>query len=999
MTAGTSRARILCPDLVGRNQEVQTLRVFLDQTFTSTGRAVLIDGEAGVGKSALLRTFASQAASVGARFLAGECTEIEARRPFGPFAQILRSALAQPSKSIIERSFRNNPELGRLVPGASAMTLASEPIDERDRYRLYESFASLFDELAHAAPLVLAVEDLHWADEATLELFPYLARRLRSARALLVATSRGDELPKTHPLLHVFAGLERERLAERIQLQPLDMVDETTLIQGALHLARPPRADFVEAIHARCEGNPFFIEEVLKALVQHGDLVDGNWIPGRGSGGGWTAIPDTVRHAVQQRMALLPAAARSAVHIAAVIGQRFDFKLLGTVSGLSESGLLDALRAAIDAQLVVELADPDGQDRYAFRHALTREAALSELLQRERRILHRSVGEALEQREQADPTRDAAALAYHFDEARDSPRARRYHDLAAAEANHVFGFARALRHLERAVELAPNDDAGLGDLQLRLAQSAYLASDIRRAARAADGAARWFEHAGDLLRAGEALLQSEWHHSMLGSRAIAAERLGRARVILEPLGESAPLAEVYARLAFRSDIDGRKEDEAAWARRALEVGRRANAPRAQVAALRTLGLWMVSSDPEKGLSLIREGLALALEHELVSDAQITYKHLIVAMERLGAPSAELVAVQDEGLRHARRYGFRSLQSIEGECVAAVRTGDWDVALDLIDEIRGGGTTMSAALGLFEPFIVTARDGPKYGVPLLDAPRRRLLSTPDTHGVALAENMSAVVLLLAEDMRGVLRHADAAADELLLDISPPIVSSGAVCAITAAKAIDDRAAVQRWTDLALSRSPSTDPRHAQARRVFAQAERSAQEDDLDAAIVAFEDHSELFAEASLLVGTLAHLRLVELLLRRGRATDRDAANAQFASVVPFWRTAKASWYLGRLREWARERGLPFPSEVPAHAAVADEQPSSAGLAARLTPREHEIAVLVANGLSNRQIAEKLVISARTAEGHVEQVRNKLGFHSRAQIAAWVAEALPGRIDRT
>jgi DNA-binding CsgD family transcriptional regulator len=995
VSAPSTHARILCSDLIGRDQEIRALRGHLDQVIAGAGRTVFVAGEAGVGKSALLRRFAARATASRARYLSGECTEIEARRPFGPFVQILRAALAQPSGGAAERSLRDTPELSRLLPGPSVARTATQSLDEGERFRVYESFVSFFGSLAHASTVVLAIEDVHWADEATLELLPYLTRRLRDERVLLIATYRSDELQPTHPLHHVLAELDRERLADKIKLEPLDVSDEAAVIQGALRLAHPPSADLAAAIHERCEGNPFFVEEVLKALVEHGDLAHGSLKRGEQSDRGWSVIPDSIRDAVQRRTAVLPGEARRVVQIAAVIGQSFDFELLRTVTGLSDATLVDALRSAIDAQLVVGQPDRPGLDRYAFRHALTRDAVLAGLLQRERRLLHRSIGEALETRAGEAAAADAEALAYHFDEAQDPQRARRYHELAASEASRSFAFARALRHLERAVELAPDDHPSLGDLQLRLSQAAYLASDHQRAARAADDAAQRFEDAGDLPRAGEALLQSEWHHLMLGSVGVAAERLSRARAIIEPLGETALLAELYARLSKADVTPGWSERQTAWAERALEVGRRTNAPRAQVIALRSLGLSAILSDGEKGLSLIREGLAIALKHDLVSEAQITYRHLVIAMERLGTSRAEILAVHDERARYARRHGFRTLQTIEGECVLAMRDADFDTALGLIDELRNGRTVMSATIGLFEPFIVTAREGPEKGLPLLESARRRMLDA-DPGDIALAENMSAVVLLLAEDMPGALQRADAAAQYLLLDTVHPIVSSGAVCAITAARAIGDTASLRRWTDLSLERSPKTDPRSAQARRAFARAERSLQDGDLDAAIATLDEHAELFAYALLIVETLGRLRLAELLLQRAASGDRDAAAAQFAAVLRFWTTAKAVWYVGRLRAWAKDRGLHVEPET--NGKVAREELSPAGLADRLTSREREVAVLVANGLTNRQIAERLVISERTAEGHVEQVRNKLGFHSRAQIAAWLVEALPGSIGR-
>jgi len=518
--------RILCPELVGRDGELATLDALLREAMAGPGRAVLVAGEAGVGKSAVLRAFAERARTAGTRVLVGECTEIEARQPFGPFVEIGSAAVRELSSGSEER-LRSAGAVELLGVGPGRITAwGTGPLDETERYRVHAAFAQLLGDLATRGPLVVAVEDLHWADEATLELFPYLARRMREHQVLLVGTYRSDELHRLHPLNHVLAELTRARLAEDVPLRRLTLEETGAVIRAALALSRPPTSEFRRALQERCQGNPFFIEEVLRALVERGDLSyrDGAWR--RTKDVIALAIPVSVRDAVQQRMRLLSPEAQRAMRVAAVIGQHFDFELLHRVTGLSETALLKALHSAVDSQLVEEGTATDSEEQYFFRHALTRESVLAELLQRERRLLHRAVGEAIE----ASPGAAACSeeLAYHFDQARDHERALRYHELAAREAVRVFAFARAAQHLERAVELAEDYDPSLGELQLRLADAALQASDIPRAVRAAEEAHRLFKRAGDVRRSGATLSRLSMYRWQLGESGRASELAAEA---------------------------------------------------------------------------------------------------------------------------------------------------------------------------------------------------------------------------------------------------------------------------------------------------------------------------------------------------------------------------------------------------------------------------------------------------------------------------------------
>ena len=243
-------AKVLCPTLIGREPELTALAKSLELTRSGEGRTVLVSGEAGIGKSAVLRAFATSARITGADCLVGECIEIEARQPFGPFVQML-DAVERERPAELERSLHGGArELVRLMPTRTARQPRSEPTHGSERYRIHESFVRLFTDLARIRTLVLTVDDLQWADEATLELFPYLATRLRSERVLIVGSYRSDEMHRLHPLNEALRQIDRIRTAERIALRPLDVRETSVVIRDALGLSTLPERDLVTAVCA-----------------------------------------------------------------------------------------------------------------------------------------------------------------------------------------------------------------------------------------------------------------------------------------------------------------------------------------------------------------------------------------------------------------------------------------------------------------------------------------------------------------------------------------------------------------------------------------------------------------------------------------------------------------------------------------------------------------------------------------------------------------------------
>ena len=955
--------RILCPVLIGREAALGRLDALLHESLGGRGRAVLVSADAGMGKTAVLRQFAQLARARGARIFWGECTEIDARRPLGPFMDIARSA-----------------------NGLASLPTADRATAETDRYRIYAALTTLLGDLARDRPTVVVIEDLHWADEASLELFPHLARKLRDLPLLLLGTYRTDELHRRHPLRSMLAELSRVRVVEDVTLPRLTENDVAAFLSEAMGLGRPPTADFRQAMFKTCEGNPLFMEEVLRALAERGDIEyrDGSWR--RTKEVAEIAIPNTLRDAVLDRFRKLSSTAQEILLRAAVIGTKFDFDLLLRVTGADEASILGALRAAIDDQLLLEIASDDGNASYSFRHALTRESIVLELLQPERRRIHRAVGEAIEARSAASTAEHAEELAYHFDEAGDRDRACRYHDLAGREAYRLFAFARAANHLERAVDLAERSERGLGEIQLRLADASFLAGSEQRALRIAEQAERWFEKAGDVRAAGLTLTRIARYRTLLRDNPGATEAAAAAARMLEPLGQTEELAAAYGELARLAYLDLEYESAAAWSRRAVPIAREGGDLATLVDALVTLGGAEAYLGHVEGLKIQREAIDLAKSHGLVQAARRGLHNRRNSLYATGASGAEVRLQAEEEISFARRHGLWTAAEIFAEADWKIIDGDWDAALTLLPDAEGE-SMWSPVSRSCEAFIRCGREGPERSRPLLEQARRELRSAPRNFHMS-GGGLLARATLLAGEFRAVLDDLDRVGPDLLR--SQYVETDEAiVCAIRAAIELGDGEALRRWIEIACAGEAAPRRIAARARRAFAEAEAATGE--RDRAVELFGQSADLFERSLVpLSATLARRRRAELLLKRNAAGDRDAAQVELNTLLPYWRTAKAVWYLGQLEHWATDVGLTFPENATA-AAPSPRRVTRTGL----TAREREVAALVAIGHSNKEIAAKLVISERTAEGHVEHILAKLEVRSRSQIAAWQAGGDPTR----
>ena len=378
-TGGDTRhvpPRVSSPEFVGRAAELEVLEAALARAEGGVAGAVFVCGESGIGKTRLLRELERRAADRGARVMRGECPAFGAGElAYAPIASALRR-LERELEPVAFEAFVGpaREELARLVPEWSAATMPSDAAASGDAFaqaRLFGMLRGLLDRVAADAPLLVAVEDLHWADRSTLELLSSLLRGLRDERVLLVCTYRSDELHRRHPLRPFVAEEERREGVQRVELEPFSPAELAAQVAGILGDDADP--GLVARLHARCGGNAFFAEELLAA-----------------SGGAAGPLPPTLRELLGLRLEALPQDARAVLRVAAAAGAQAGHQLLATVVALPETALLEALRQAVAQHVLVH--DSDG---YAFRHAMLEEAAYADLLPGERTALHLALAEAL----------------------------------------------------------------------------------------------------------------------------------------------------------------------------------------------------------------------------------------------------------------------------------------------------------------------------------------------------------------------------------------------------------------------------------------------------------------------------------------------------------------------------------------------------------------------------------------------------------------------------
>jgi class 3 adenylate cyclase len=574
---------------VGRDKEMAQLKERFEDSLSGHGSLVMIVGEPGIGKTRLAEELSVYARVRGAQALTGQCYESEGAPPYIPFVETLRQYVnSRPAEALREEMGDGASDLAKLVSEVRARVPdvpdSREEAPEAERYRLLEAVTSFLVNASQANPLLLILDDLHWADKPSLLLLEHLARRLAGSRILVVGTYRDVELDRRHPLSEVIAGLRRERLYERVLVRGLDAEGVRAMLAGRGAMSagpeQPVNPAFSRALHEQTEGNPFFIEEIVIHLVEIGALYrkEGQWQIRLSALA--EHIPEGVREVIGRRLSRLSEATNQALTFASVLGREFDFDVLHLLSEIEDETLLSALEEALAFQLINEQKAAAGAS-YRFSHALIQETLYGELSIARKQRLHLRAGRALEQARAGRLEAHVGQLAYHFHQGNDAEKAIEYSRQAGDAAVRVYAWEEAIRHWETALELMEEQggsDEERAQLLERLGDIIYVSGiDSEKGIAFLERALAIYEGLG--AQGKVAAMHSRLGRAMvtMGMGLLSLQRglahLEAARAFLEEHAADSPgLAYTYIGLSLACTNTMESERGLDYARRALEIG-------------------------------------------------------------------------------------------------------------------------------------------------------------------------------------------------------------------------------------------------------------------------------------------------------------------------------------------------------------------------------------------------------------------------------------------
>lgn len=997
----------ICPILVGREAYLQSLQQFLTRTQAGQLQVALLAGEAGIGKTRLIAELKKFAVERGYTLWQGQCFEADRTLPFAPLLDLLRQLSGQPRTAETLRPVA--PELLKLLPELSPLfpNLAPAPAlePEQENRRLFSALTSALAPLSRKGSgaggegQLFILEDLHWCDDTSLEFLLGYLRQMKDYPLGVALTYRADEVGPA--LRHFLAELDRTRLATEWVLKRLTASEVETMIRAIFGQTQPVRGEFVNLVHELTEGNPFFVEETLKALVASGEIYL--------APGGWTRkpvselhVPRTVQDAVERRTRLLSAPARQTLTLAAVAGRRFDFDLLRDVTQHTEAELIQQVKELVAAQLVAE----ESASRFAFRHALTREAILAHLLTRERQPLHGALAEAMERRYAHTLEPWLADLGYHFYEAGRWAQALAYARRAGERAQAVYAPRAAVEHFTRALNAAHNLPASTVPLELYRVRG-----QMWQTLGELDAAEQDFQA---MLNQAEARADrtAEWQALMeLGflwaarDYARTGQYFRRALELARMLDDSATLAHNLNRIGnwhlnLAQPLEARR-----YHLEALRVFDSLNDIRGLAATLDLLGITaLVASDAvamvhnyERAMALFRElgdrgGLTSSLSIYASRGADYVGSLLVpvptpladrrrdsemalkMAMEIGSRPAEAMYSMWlGLGLGAAGEYG-RALENIQHGLQVAeaiehrhfMTTGHMILGMAYLDLLA-----LPLARAQFEQVLTLARETGSHvwmGIVtgLLAAARVRAQQLPQAEAVLAAQPVAEEAMQAVNERHWWAAHAELLlarheAAEALNVIENLIATAPNIT--TAAHGIPRLSRLHGEALLALRHVP-------EAQAAFVQALAAAQ---------AYQLRPEIWrAQAG-----LAKCYLVEG--KRELAEDVLAdARAHIEALVATLTDE------GLAKTFRQEALYRLPTAPPLSAREAAKRAFGG-----LTPRERDVATLIAQGKSNKEIAEAMTLSPRTVEAHITNILGKLALTSRAQIVAWALEKGLGR----
>ncbi len=979
---------------VGRETELAALREALASALRGHGRIVLVTGEPGIGKTRTSEEILTVAREGGAEVLWGRCQEWEGAPAYWPWLQILRRYVERTPEETIQANLTGiagdlaqiMPELERFADTAQSGPAASP---EQRRFRLFDAMSRLLRVVSQRQPLVLVLDDLHWADQPSLRLLEFIAQDVHELPLLLIATYRNVELDRQHPLTGTLAELSRDPASRRIILHGLDSDAVSRYIELTSDQEPPP--GLVEAVLEETEGNPFFMTEVVGWLQNEGRLSEGS------ANDTWTIrIPESVREAIGNRLDRLSPETNEILTVAAVIGREFQLQLLARATGIETLELLDRLDEAVQAGVLDELDQPGD---YRFSHALIQETLYNELTTSRRLRLHSTVGTALEALHANDLAPHYAELAHHFSEsalAGNADKAIDYATKAGDQAMESVAWESAVRFRARALDLLDalpdgNDKTVLCDLQLALAEAFWMSGDAeqgRSTALAAANTARETNDGYRLARAAQAYSGGD-RILVLNPNQIAAELIEEALGHLSDRNDRlrADLLARWVRFSgFSPDTNHLRRQRAA---KAVAIASRLDHTQSLVHALSAERIALVAGEDCFRSDVVNRRLELSQRLEqLASD--VDFGHV----SWFGTTAIERMLLGTVSLAELDEYW----QELDARIQSAHIPGD----LLFISIFR---IMLEAMTGNYQAALQLARQAYPHAY--------RAASKPETHSF-IGQSLFAIYREQAE-LTGFIDEIDRFIDD------PGWELYWRIRLILARFEVDDvEQARQEFERFAVDEFASLPPDWNWLENVATLGEIAHLFDDIERAAVLYEFliHYKTYNAVMIFswdfIGAVAYyLGLLATTLERWDdakehfqfALERHEymqlppyiANTQHQHAAMLVKRGDAE-DISRARELnqqalaaALEMGMVRLERLAtALAEKIDERGSvvvsADGAPYDLTPRELEVLACLVRGSTDREIADDLSISHRTVQVHVSNILGKLEAGSRTAAAA-------------
>ncbi len=990
---------VVCPVLIGRTPELAALHHFIDSTKSGQGQIALLSGEAGTGKSRLVAEAKTYATKQGLLLLQGNCFPTDITYPYAPLLDLLRSLVASNPKASLTEAVETLardifPLLPELVPDQMIPLPRLEP--EQEKRRLFAVLATFFLHLSTQAPVLLLVEDVQWSDDTSLDFLHYLARRSASQPLLLLVTYRHEEIQPE--LSSWLAQLDRERLAREVRLAPLSHNEVDTMLSAifegrhtSFDMRRFLHGELLDTLYTSTEGNPFFVEETLSSLIADGDIfyVQGYW---NRRAGNEVSIPRSVQDVVQQRTARVGEASRHVLTLAAVAGRHFDFALLQQLTQYDEHQLLLLMKELVTAQLVVE----ESADQFAFRHALTRQAIYGQLLTRERCLLHRTIAETMEQQSTVKPDMHLEDLAYHFYQARDWQKAVDYAQRAGEKALGLYAHRAAIDYFTWALEAidhlalppTPALYRARGQAYETLGEFEQAQHDYTQALDAArkmkNRTAEW-QSAIDLgfLWAGRDYTQAEtWFRQALilsqslDDPALHARSLNRtgnwhlnveqphealryhreALAIFQQLRDTRGIAETLDLLGMTSYLGGDLIGGTAYYQQAIALFGELGDKPGLTSSLATLTL----RGPTYQTDTLVSAASLAVACQ---DAE----HALSIAREIGHRSAEAYALFQSGLCLGSQGEYR-------RAFEAVRH-----SLDIAEEIehRQWQTAAHTVLGGMYSGLLAYPQAREHCEQALALARE----IGSLFWTRIASGYLASVTILLHD----LAHAEKILHSVLSSDTPAETMAQRMiwcAAVELALAQGHPARALEIIDQLMASAAQGAEGPGSLRVLKLRGEALVMLQRLVEAEVAFERAREIARTQGVRpMQWRMCIALGNLYQAQGRNTEADQAFATARTLIEELAATIAD-------EPLRDNFLQRATAMLPYARP--PSPKEAAKQTLLTTREREVAALIAQGKSNQEIADRLIVTKRTVETHVGNIMFKLGYTSRTQIAVWAVE---------